>query len=304
MQDLQLWLMSGREFFVDRYRKLGWEYQEVDVRQAIRISIANSENPSDVVKRLQGLGLALLKIPFLRDGYWVEKTRFSVGATTEYLSGLYSIQEAAAQLPVMLFTKPLGRTVLDACAAPGGKTTQMADLMGNIGVIVALDVERRRLVALSNQLERCRVKNVVVYEKDARKISQFRTRYDCILLDLPCSGNFVTDDEWFGRRTLKDVKRNAALQKEILAATQRMLKDDGEIVYSTCSLEPEENELNIDWAIKNLNLTVEEVDCYGSEGLTEIFGVHLDSSIEKCRRIWPRETQGFFLCKLKKRNAA
>ena len=295
--------MSGREFFVDRYRKLGWECREVSVRQAIRISIVNSKNPSDVEKRLRGLGLVLSKIPFLQDGYWVEKTRFSVGATTEYLSGLYSIQEAAAQLPVMLFTELRGKTVLDACAAPGGKTTQLADLMGNRGVIVALDVEKRRLVALSNQLERCRVKNVVVYEKDSREISQLNMRYDRILLDLPCSGNFVTDKGWFGRRTLKDVERNAALQKEILAATEKMLKDDGEIVYSTCSLEPEENELNIDWAIRNLNLRVEEVDCYGSEGLTDVFGLHLDNSIERCRRIWPGETQGFFLCKLGKRKA-
>jgi NOL1/NOP2/sun family putative RNA methylase len=296
--------MSGREFFAGRYRKLGWEYREVSVRQAIRISIVNSKNPSDVEKRLRGLGLVLSKIPFLQDGYWVEKTRFSVGATTEYLSGLYSIQEAAAQLPVMLFTELRGKTVLDACAAPGGKTTQLADLMGNRGVIVALDVEKRRLVALSNQLERCRVKNVVVYEKDSREISQLNMRYDRILLDLPCSGNFVTDKGWFGRRTLKDVERNAALQKEILAATEKTLKDEGEIVYSTCSLEPEENELNIDWAIRNLNLRVEEVDCYGSEGLTDVFGLHLDNSIERCRRIWPGETQGFFVCKLGKRKAA
>jgi 16S rRNA C967 or C1407 C5-methylase (RsmB/RsmF family) len=69
-------------------------------------------------------------------------------------------------------------------------------------------------------------------------------------------------------------------------------------------LEPEENELNIDWAIKNLNLMVEEIDCYGSKGLTDVFGIRLDSSIEKCRRIWPGKTQGFFLCKLKKRKAA
>ncbi len=296
--------MSGREFFVDRYRRLSWEYREVNVRQAIRISIVNSKNPSDVEKRLRGLGLVLSKIPFLQNGYWVEKARFSVGATTEYLSGLYSIQEAAAQMPVMLFTELRGKTVLDACAAPGGKTTQLADLMGNSGVIVALDIETRRLIALSNQLERCRVKNVVVYENDSREISRFKTRYDRILLDLPCSGNFVTDKGWFGRRTLKDVERNAALQKEILATTEKTLKDDGEIVYSTCSLEPEENELNIDWAIRNLNLRVERVDCYGSEGLTDVLGLHLDNSIERCRRIWPGETQGFFLCKLKKRKAA
>jgi NOL1/NOP2/sun family putative RNA methylase len=295
--------MSGKEFLVDRYRKLGWEYHDISARQAIRINIVNSKNPSDVERRLRGLGLVLSKIPFLQQGYWVEKTRFSVGATTEYLSGLYSIQEAAAQLPAMLFTELRGKIVLDACAAPGGKTTQLADLMGNRGMIVALDVEKQRLTALSNQLERCRTKNVVVYDKDAREISQLNMRYDRILLDLPCSGNFVTDKAWFGRRTLKDVKRNAALQKEILASTEKTLKDKGEIVYSTCSLEPEENELNIDWAIGNLNLRVEEVDCYGSEGLTDVFGLHLDNSIKRCRRIWPGETQGFFLCKLRKRNS-
>jgi NOL1/NOP2/sun family putative RNA methylase len=295
--------MPSKEFFADRYRKLGWEYREVSVRQAIRISIVNSKNPSDVEQRLRGLGLVLSKIPFLQHGYWVDKTRFSVGATTEYLSGLYSIQEAAAQLPVMFFTELREKTVLDACAAPGGKTTQLADLMDNSGIVVSLDVEKWRLVALSNQLERCRTKNVVVCEKDARKISQLNMRYDRILLDLPCSGNFVTDKGWFRRRTLKDVKRNAALQKEILAATENTLKDEGEIVYSTCSLEPEENELNIDWAISNLNLRVEEVDCYGSEGLTDVFGLHLDDSIRRCRRIWPGETQGFFLCKLRKKAA-
>jgi NOL1/NOP2/sun family putative RNA methylase len=296
--------MSGREFFTDRYRKLGWEYREVRVKQAIRISVVNSKDPSDVEKRLRGLGLVLSKISFLHDGFWVQKARFSVGATSEYLSGLYSIQEAAAQLPVTLFSDLQRKTVLDACAAPGGKTTQLADLMRNKGAIVALDVEKQRLVALSNQLERCRVKNAVVYEKDAREISQLSICYDSILLDLPCSGNFTMDRRWFGRRTLKDVQRNAALQREILAATEKTLKDDGEIVYSTCSLEPEENELNIDWAIRKLNLRVETVDCYGSEGLTDVFGLRLDSSIEGCRRIWPGETQGFFLCKVKKRRAA
>jgi len=66
-------------------------------------------------------------------------------------------------------------------------------------------------------------------------------------------------------------------------------------------LEPEENELNIDWALKTLNLEVQDVDCYGDKGLTNVFGKRLDNSIEKCRRIWPELTQGFFVCKLKKR---
>lgn len=296
--------MSSKEFFTDRYRKLGWKYHTVELKKTIRINSANVKKPSDLVKTLQDLGLVLTKVPFLKSGYWVEESRFSAGATTGYLSGLYSIQEAAAQIPVSLFTELMDSTVLDACAAPGGKTTQLADLMRNTGAMVALDINRQRLTALSNQLERCQVKNTIVYQLDARRVSQLETSYDRILLDMPCSGNFATDRNWFKRRTFKDVERNAALQKEILTETVKMLEDDGEIIYSTCSLEPEENELNVDWAIRSLHVRVEEISCYGQEGLTEVFGKHLDGSVRNCMRIWPGQTQGFFVCKLLKGESA
>jgi NOL1/NOP2/sun family putative RNA methylase len=256
---------------------------------------------ADIIKRLEALGIELEKIPFLENGYWICKSKFSVGAISEYLLGLYSIQEAAAQIPATLFTDLEDKIVLDACAAPGGKTVQLADLMQNTGAIVALDVKRQRLTALSNQLERCHVKNTIVYHMDARQASRLTLKFDRILLDVPCSGNFVTDKEWFRQRTIKDVEKNAKLQREILTEAAEVLKDDGEIVYSTCSLEPEENELNIEWAIKNLNLQVEKINCYGEKASTNIFGKQLGSSIENCRRIWPGQTQGFFVCKLEKR---
>jgi 16S rRNA C967 or C1407 C5-methylase (RsmB/RsmF family) len=126
-------------------------------------------------------------------------------------------------------------------------------------------------------------------------------QFDRILLDVPCSGNFAADREWFARRTLRDVERNAKIQREILSEAEMCLKEDGEIVYSTCSLEPEEDELNMDWAVKSLNLEIEDVNCPGEKGLTKVFGQELDVSVEHCRRIWPEETQGFFVCKLKKR---
>jgi NOL1/NOP2/sun family putative RNA methylase len=292
--------MSGKEFFVNRYHELGWKHQPVLLKQSIRINTMNADEKA-VVKRLNYRGVELEKIPFLLNGYWVTKSKVSVGATTEYLLGLYSIQEAAAQIPATVFRDLKDKIVLDACAAPGGKTIQIADLMGNTGVIIALDVERRRLTALSNHLERCCVKNTIVYLRDARQASKLKVQFDCVLLDVPCSGNFATDKRWFKNRTLKDVERNAAVQREILAEAAKIVKPDGEIVYSTCSLEPEENELNMDWAIRKLNLKTEEVDCYGEPALTEIFGKKLDSSIENCRRIWPGLTQGFFLCKFKKR---
>ena len=254
------------------------------------------------VKRLASRGVGLEKIPFLEHGHWAN-ARFSVGATAEYLLGLYSIQEAAAQIPAALFTNLRGKTVLDACAAPGGKTVQLADLMQNTGAVVALDVERRRLTALANQLERCRVKNTIVYDLDAREASRLNLRFDEILLDVPCSGNFATDKKWFSRRTIKDVEENARVQREILAEAVEVLKDDGEIVYSTCSLEPEEDELNIDWAVRSFGLKTEKINCHGTEASTNVFGKELDRSVENARRIWPGPTQGFFVCKLTRRSA-
>ena len=291
--------MSSKQFFVNRYKKLGWKYKDVKLKPSIRINTMNA-NKDNVVKRLESLGIVLEKIPFLEDGYWIRKSEFSVGATAEYLLGLYSIQEAAAQIPATLFTELEDKTVLDACASPGGKTVQLANLMNNSGVIVALDIKRRRLFPLSNQLERSRVKNTIVYQMDAREASRLNIKFDRVLLDVPCSGNYVTDKDWFNRRTFKDVKRNARRQRQILTEAVKVTKDNGEIVYATCSLEPEENELNIDWAIGTLNLQVEEIRCHGEKGLTNVFGRELDSSIEKCKRIWPGQTQGFFVCKLRK----
>jgi NOL1/NOP2/sun family putative RNA methylase len=295
--------MFDKEFFIRRYEQLGWTYREFKPKQSIRINTTNTRKEI-LVKRLESLGVALEKISFLENGYWIIKSKFSLGATAEYLLGLYSIQEAAAQVPATLFTELENKTVLDACAAPGGKTVQLADLMQNTGAITALDTRRQRLFALSNQLERCRVKNTIVYQMDAKKASLLGIKFDRILLDVPCSGNYATDKGWFNRRTLKDVERNAEVQRQILAESVKVMRDNGEIVYSTCSLEPEENELNIDWTIKTLNLEVEEINCHGEKALTNVFGRQLDRSIVNCRRIWPEPTQGFFVCKLKKRARA
>ncbi len=291
--------MSGKQFFINRYKKLGWNYKQVKPRQAIRINTMN-ENRDTVVSRLESLGIILEKIPFLEDGYWINRSKFSVGATTEYLLGMYSIQETAAQIPATLFTEPKNKTVLDSCASPGGKTVQLANLMNNCGVIVALELKQRKMFALTNQLERCRVTNTAVYNMDAREASKLNVKFDYVLLDVPCSGNPITDRDWFNKRTIQDVYRNAHRQRQILTDAAKVTKDDGEIVYATCSMEPEENEMNIDWALGALNFKVEEISCHGEKGLTNIFDKELDSSVEKCKRIWPDQMQGFFVCKLRK----
>ncbi len=291
--------MSGKEFFQDRYKQLGWELKEVKLRQAIRINHTNARG-KNLVERLSTLGVQLEKIPFLQSGYWVVESKVSPGATAEYLLGLYSIQEVAAQIPVSLFSDLKGKKVLDCAAAPGGKTTQLADAMENTGAVVALDVDKRRLAALGNHLERCHVVNTVVYLLDARQAPSLSVKFDRVLVDAPCSGNYAADRDWFRNRTLKDVERNASVQREILTKATECLSQRGEMLYSTCSLEPEEDELNVDWAIKHLNLEIQEINSYGSSGLTKVFGKQLDPSVAKCRRIWPGETQGFFVCKLKR----
>jgi NOL1/NOP2/sun family putative RNA methylase len=291
--------MHGKEFFVNRYEQLGWKFQEAKPRQAIRINTANAKE-KNLLERLQTIGIQLEKIPFLDAGYWVRSAKVSVGATAEYLLGLYSIQEAAAQIPATQFTRLKGKTVLDACAAPGGKTVQLADQMNNTGTITALDINKHRLQAFANHLERCRISNTAVYNLDARKAPQLNLKFDRILIDAPCSGNFAADKNWFRHRTLADVQRNAKLQREILTQATTCLNPDGEIIYSTCSLEPEENELNINWSIRHLNLETETLNCHGEKGLTTVFGKNLDLTVERCKRIWPAETQGFFICKLKR----
>jgi NOL1/NOP2/sun family putative RNA methylase len=291
--------MSTKQFFLDRYAGLGWNYREIQLRQSIRINQLNA-NGKKLPERLRGLGVELEKIPFLSSGYWVNKSKVSVGATAEYLLGMYSIQEAAAQIPASLFTSLGGKMVLDACAAPGGKTVQLSDIMGNSGVLTALDVNKQRMNALANHLERCHVSNTIVYTVDARQAGLLNRKFDRILLDVPCSGNFAGDRDWFYQRTIDDVERNALVQQAILKEAATCLAEGGEIIYSTCSLEPEEDELNMDWAIKNLQLQIQKIDCLGQNGLTNILGRKLDPTIAFCKRIWPGQTQGFFVCKLKK----
>ncbi len=292
--------MSGKEFFVNRYRQLGWQFKTVKPRLSIRINEMNAKG-RNLPDRLSMLGLQLEKISFLNSGYWIGESKVSAGATAEYLLGFYSIQEAAAQIPATLFTNLKNKTVLDASAAPGGKTVQVADLMENRGSIVALDVNVKRLAALANHLERCHVRCAAVYHLDARRASGLNLKFDRILLDVPCSGNFASDPQWFSRRTIEDVERNSRVQREIIAEAVKCLSDNGEIVYSTCSLEPEEDELNMDWAVTKLNMQIQHVECPGEAGLTNVFGRQLDPSVAMCRRIWPDLTQGFFVCKLKKK---
>ncbi|MBI4447509.1 RsmB/NOP family class I SAM-dependent RNA methyltransferase [Candidatus Woesearchaeota archaeon] len=278
--------------FIERYSQLGWDYTETKMRESLWVNTSKIR-VEELKARLEKKRIILKKIPFLEKGFLVESKRFSLSSTQEYLQGFFHMQEAASQLPVQAL-QPKG-LVLDMCAAPGGKTAQIA-LQAE--AVVALESQQKRMQALLNNLERLGIKNCIAYNIDARKFEG--VEFDKILLDAPCSGNCAKDRRWFSKQTISNFEKNSKIQKELLSTAYDLLKEGGEILYSTCSLEPEENELVVDWAIKNLGLKTMKLDSYGSEGLTQIFNKKLSEEIKLCKRIWPSQTQGFFMAKLKK----
>ena len=294
-------VQGGKEFFRRRYEQLGGKIVDITLPKTIRINTLRM-SAKDIAARLENLGVKLQKIPFTTYGYIVE-SKFSLGAIQEYLFGYYYLQEAAAQLPVQVLNPKPTDIVLDSCAAPGGKTSHLAQLMKNQGVIIAYELKPHRLASLLMNLERTGVENAVVFKGDAACAKLLETQFDKILLDAPCAGNFVTDKVWFEKRDMEGINRSSGIQKRLLSAAVEVLASGGTLVYSTCSLEPEENELNMQWALENLPVRLESVSLpIGDPGLTNVFGKKLHPDIAKCKRFWPHKTntEGFFIAKLVK----
>jgi NOL1/NOP2/sun family putative RNA methylase len=291
--------MNNTSIFLDRYRQLGAEFSNFKPVQCIRTNTLKITN-EDLRERLHQRGIVLSKIPYARDGFFVARTRFSVSASIEHLQGLFYIQESASQIPVEVLNPEENELVLDMTAAPGGKTTQMAQYMNNKGCIVACDI--KKVEELKNNLERLGVQNCIVYNMDALKIRDLGLEFDKILLDAPCSGNYLIDRDWFEKRTIAGIEKGSQLQRQLLSAAVSVLKKDGVLVYSTCSLEPEENELVVDWALKSLDVRLEPISNIGSNGLVNVFGKELNNDIKRTKRFWPYKTgtQGFFIAKFRK----
>ena len=271
------------------------------IKNALRINTLTTTE-SEAVKRLMKKDVKLEKIGFLDKGYYYE-TPFTLSSMQEYLQGHIYIQDAASQLAAEILDPKPGEKVLDLCAAPGSKTTQLAAMMQNTGVIVSVETMPGRITALKNNIERCSVKNCIIFKKDAKFAKELGAEFDKILLDAPCSGNYTQNEDWLSKRTVDDFKSNARTQKEMIKSAFKVLKKRGVIVYSTCSLEPEENELVVQWAINNLDLEIEDTNKkIGDPGIVEVFGEKLDKEISKCLRIWPHRTgmQGFFIAKMRK----
>ncbi len=242
-------------------------------------------------------GVILKKVSWLKNAYSVEsKNDFSLSSTAEYLAGYFYIQDAASQIPAEALDPKPDEKVLDMCASPGGKTTQIAQLMENKGVLIALDIRNDRLDSLENNLARLGITNTMVYHKDAKYADDLKIMFDKVLLDAPCSGNYCLETDWLEKRSIQEFTDKSKTQKELIRSAFNVLKKGGTLVYSTCSLEKEEDEDVIEWALDNFEFELADIhNQIGESGLTE--------RTSKCKRLWPHKTgtQGFFVAKLIKK---
>ena len=197
-------------------------------------------------------------------GLKIYESTVPIGATPEYLAGHYMLQSAASMCPVMALGPQPGDRVMDMSAAPGGKTSYIAQLMRNKGVVIANDLKPERQKATVANLHRLSVRNAVTCCYDGRKIgAQMRNSFDRILLDAPCSGLGVIsrDPSVKVQRTIPDVKRCAHLQKELLVAAidalnHKSKKGGGFMVYSTCSVAVAENEEVVNYLLSKRDVKI------------------------------------------------
>jgi NOL1/NOP2/sun family putative RNA methylase len=257
-------------------------------------------------EKLTNKGFQLEVNPFIPDAFYVYKEPFSIGATTEYLLGYYYIQGVASMIPSILLNASPSDIVVDMCAAPGGKTIQLAQSMNNEGVLFALDLSRDRMKSLRSNLARCGIKNVIAIRMDAVNLTQLKIRgISKILLDAPCSGSGLipSDPTRKMSRNYEDVEICSTKQMELMTAALNTLETGGELVYSTCSIEPEENEYILDAALQQFGVEIIDLGLnIGEPGYTSAFGRTLAPALEKARRFYPylHNTEGFFVCKLRK----
>jgi NOL1/NOP2/sun family putative RNA methylase len=235
-----------------------------------------------------------------------------LGRSLEHLLGYYYIQELSSMLPVIATDPKEGEDYLDLCASPGSKTTQAGACMKNSGAIVANEVSLGRMRILASNLERCGIMNAIITRKDGRDLTRkfFGNNFlfDKILVDAPCSGEGTIRSSpktcllW----NLKTIKSLSKLQKQLLKNSFMCLKVGGEIVYSTCTHAPEENEGVINQMLEDLGDCIEIVDfdlpLKTRPGITEWEGEKYDPRVRVSKRIYPQDnnTEGFFVAKFRR----
>ncbi len=232
-----------------------------------------------------------------------------LGNAIEHLLGYYYIQEISSMMSVLALNPQAGDFVLDLCASPGSKATQIAATMENQGTLIANDLSIDRIKILNANLERCGVTNCIVTRNDAVglcvRLAQSDFKFDKILLDAPCSGEGTlrSSSKTFLMWNINAVKNMGRMQKKLIANALKCLKVGGELVYSTCTHSPEENEAVIDFALRNFPVEIEKIilplKCRA--GVKEWNDERFDSNVDKSCRIYPQDndSEGFFVAKMK-----
>ncbi|XP_004643642.1 probable 28S rRNA (cytosine(4447)-C(5))-methyltransferase isoform X2 [Octodon degus] len=244
-----------------------------------------------------------------KTGLVVYDSSVPIGATPEYLAGHYMLQGASSMLPVMALAPQEHERILDMCCAPGGKTSYIAQLMKNTGVILANDANAERLKSVVGNLHRLGVTNAIISHYDGRQFPKVVGGFDRVLLDAPCSGTGVIskDPAVKTNKDEKDILRCAHLQKELLLSAidsvNATSKTGGYLVYCTCSIMVEENEWVVDYALKkrNVRLVPTGLD-FGQEGFTRFRERRFHPTLRSTRRFYPHthNMDGFFIAKFKK----
>ena len=269
------------------------------------LKISRKELMEALVKR----GIAVEEVEWSKVAIKVTESSVPIGATPEYLAGFYMLQSAASMNPVMALDPQPGERVLDMSSAPGGKTSYIAQLMKNSGTVVANDLKPQRQKATVANLHRMGVKNSIISCYDGRKIPGVMKGFDRVLLDAPCSGLGVIakDQSVKLQRTVKDIQRNAHLQKELLCAAVDAVDPKsptgGIIVYSTCSVSIEENEQVVQYILQKRHVVLVDTGLQvGKPGYTRHKERRFHPSLALTRRFYPHvhNMDGFYVAKLRK----
>ena len=257
-------------------------------------------------KRLEQKGFELEPIKWVPYGFKVIKETYNLGSSHEFLQGYYYLQNVASMVSVIILDPKPNDTVIDMCAAPGSKATHIAQLMKNEGTLILIDKNKNRIPALETNLRRMGIINSIVLNMDSINLSKLNVKADKILLDAPCTGEGLIkqDSSRKKNRRMKDIEKMASIQKKLLKAGLNALKLGGKLLYCTCSIAPEENELVIHNVLNKLNnFTIIEIsENYGVRGLINVFGTRLIDDLKFSQRLYPHihDTIGFYFCLLKK----
>lgn len=288
-------------------------------RKSFRINTFKIKDPKVIVDSLKEKGLLINPVPWCKNAYFTqhkEDVRSDLGNLFEHFLGQIYVQEATSMTPPDLLEipnlenieDPNSFRVLDMCSAPGSKTTQLANYMNGKGTLIANELDYNRLGPLKINLERSGFTNVIITNSDGGRI-EGEEIFDRILLDAPCSGSGVIRKSPKTIKTYnpKKLKGMQNLQLKLFQRAFDLLKKGGIMTYSTCSIDPEENEFVVEKFLeKNPNAILEMAELSGlilNNKVTNFKGKEISKEItEKTIRIWPQDndTNGFYVAKIRK----